>query len=308
LTPTEIELMGARIRGLLADAREHQAAGHTTQARAAIESAAADFQLIQSQTHGGHPFEPLGSDLWDALQTSGFDVQEIERLLSAPGVPASRWKRKDKEEKGDISGLRPGGSPHHVNPRGSTREPHEYGEAGKQRSFGGEKGDENRNYPRKRPLDHPRGPWPPKYVPISPPTTEVAHLPSDSMSGGYDQAQQDYEQAAYHELGRGVKEDPERAFVLYLQAAEAQHSGGQGEVARCYYWGIGTDKDYQAAVKWYRMAAERGDADSQYALGCMFEYGEGVQPDRALAVLWYKRASAQGNDQAQESVARLEST
>ena len=288
MTPDEIEKVGERIRQLLSDAFRHQRTGDATAARAVMESAAADFQFIQSQTGGGHPYESLGPDLWNALQTVGFDEEEVERRLSAPGAPASRWKRKDKEEKVGIPGLKPGGATHRDHPRGSTEEPHQYGEAGKQRSFGGEDGDARRDYPRKRPPNHPGGPWPPKYVPIS-------------------DAQRDYEQAICYELGMGVIADPERAFALYLQAAEARHLASQIEVARCFYWGIGTDRNHQAAVGWYRIAAEGGDADSQYAIGCALEYGEGIQRSQEEALLWYKGAALQGHDEAQRAATRLES-
>lgn len=44
--------------------------------------------------------------------------------------------------------------------RPSTQGKHEKGQARKNRDRGGEKGDANRNPPRKRPPDH-KGPWPP---------------------------------------------------------------------------------------------------------------------------------------------------
>lgn len=53
-----------------------------------------------------------------------------------------------------------GGRRHRKGKRKSTREDHEQGAARKDADYGGEKGDEYRGYPRRRPRRH-KGPWPP---------------------------------------------------------------------------------------------------------------------------------------------------
>jgi hypothetical protein len=53
------------------------------------------------------------------------------------------------------------GREHTKNARPSTKDKHEKGQAASNRSRGGEKGDESRDPPRKRPDGH-KGPWPPE--------------------------------------------------------------------------------------------------------------------------------------------------
>lgn len=46
--------------------------------------------------------------------------------------------------------------------------------------------------------------------------------------------------------------------------------------ARQYYWGLGVKQDYQKAFSLYLQAAERGDAEAEYISGAMYQVGQGT--------------------------------
>jgi hypothetical protein len=68
---------------------------------------------------------------------------------------------KKKTKKVNLKGKSSGGAEHKKGKRKSTKEKHTKGQATKQKSYGGEKGDVLRPYPRRRPIGY-KGPWPPK--------------------------------------------------------------------------------------------------------------------------------------------------
>ena len=85
--------------------------------------------------------------------------------------------------------------------------------------------------------------------------------------------------------------DPERAFDLYLSAAEDDLPEAAFNVAVMYDSGVGAPQDLEQAAAWYSFAAIGGHGRSAYNLGQLFDNGEGVQENSALAAYWYDIAS-----------------
>ncbi len=97
----------------------------------------------------------------------------------------------------------------------------------------------------------------------------------------------------------GYPKNPEKAFSLYLQAAERTHEDAQVNLGLCYLNGEGVQKDPKKAVYWYAKAAEQKHSIAQYNLGVCYENGYGVKQDPEKAVYWYSKAAEQGYPIAQ---------
>jgi hypothetical protein len=148
-----------QIKRSVARAEQYQREGDVAGMEREAETAAALFEPILTNKK-----DPLGLLLSFREKMRSFGYEEEPR--TGLGTPETRWKKKDKGEKVDVGGAKPPGQPHSTDPRGSTKDDHEYGEATKGRSYGGEDGDRNRDHPRKRPRKW-TGPWPPPLKPIS---------------------------------------------------------------------------------------------------------------------------------------------
>ncbi|MEA1607454.1 tetratricopeptide repeat protein [Pseudomonas spirodelae] len=91
--------------------------------------------------------------------------------------------------------------------------------------------------------------------------------------------------------GRGVKQDLERAFSLYLQAAQAGHAKSMNLSGRCYEDGLGVEADARKALYWYQCAAAAGDFRGQYSLAAVLA----AQGQIADAEQWLRQALTGGN-------------
>jgi uncharacterized protein len=74
----------------------------------------------------------------------------------------------------------------------------------------------------------------------------------------------------------GLSIDLEKAFALYISAANAGHTSSCHSTAICYEVGIGTIRDPQKAIQFYRKAASLGDVASMYKLGIFPFTSEGI--------------------------------
>ncbi|KAJ3107183.1 hypothetical protein HDU97_004603 [Phlyctochytrium planicorne] len=99
--------------------------------------------------------------------------------------------------------------------------------------------------------------------------------------------------------GFGVEKDEQKAFSLYLSAAQQGESVSMYNVAHCYEEGIGAEKNLEEAIKWYVQSANLGNCYAQNSLGYMYEEGLGVARDEWVAVHWYKLSAEQGYPWAQ---------
>jgi uncharacterized protein len=104
--------------------------------------------------------------------------------------------------------------------------------------------------------------------------------------------------------GEGVKQNQQRAFMCFRDAAGQGHIEAHNMLGRCYENGWGTKIDYSAAAQEYRLAAEAGLDWAQYNLGHMLLSGSGAARDRSAAFTWYSLAAAQGHIRAMNLVGR----
>ncbi len=106
-------------------------------------------------------------------------------------------------------------------------------------------------------------------------------------------------------LGRGVAQDPKRAFQHFQKAAAQGYVVAQFELAECYDKGKGVAQDYGQAAKWYEKSAVLGHARAQANIAYMYEIGQGVVPDPKLAAYWYAQSAAQGEAVAQYNLGAM---
>ena len=145
--------------------------------------------------------------------------------------------------------------------------------------------------------------------------------------------------AELYENGKGIVKDKQKAFELYVKAAERRYwlaeekltdlscwEGGtefdkqkafdlckddaekgiqdkQYIISICYSKGLGTEKDDFKAFEWLTKAAENGYKDAQLELAICYEEGQGVAKDEHRAFMWYKQAAEQGNATAKYEIA-----
>lgn len=94
-------------------------------------------------------------------------------------------------------------------------------------------------------------------------------------------------------------ERPERAFELYLAAAEQGLAQAQFNTGSLYESGYGVEQDLSAAVRWYLKAAEQGNKFAMQNLGELYAEGKGVPQNQREAIKWLKRAAEAGLIDAQ---------
>ena len=135
----------------------------------------------------------------------------------------------------------------------------------------------------------------------------------------YEKAFKLYEQAALkdhglsiwslgecYELGRGTNEDLKKAVEYYRRAAKADYSFAQRSLGLMYLEGCGgLPKDDLEAIRLFREAANSGLAAAQYNLGMMYILGRGVKKNKVEAVRWLRKAADQGDARAQTSLGEM---
>lgn len=91
--------------------------------------------------------------------------------------------------------------------------------------------------------------------------------------------------AKFYYLGEGgVKEDKEKAFSLFLSAAQDGYSEAFVMSAKCFLHGIGVKQDEKEAIKWFNKAIKAGDSDGLYGLAKCYLKGKGVEVDQDKAI------------------------
>lgn len=101
--------------------------------------------------------------------------------------------------------------------------------------------------------------------------------------------------AAIFANGEGVEQDYDKAFKLYLAAANLGIAFAQREVGTCYSRGYGANKDMCEAAKWYAKAAELNNPDAQVDLASCYLSGNGVEKDVTKAYELFNRAAKQNH-------------
>src|SRR5690606_34539823 len=100
--------------------------------------------------------------------------------------------------------------------------------------------------------------------------------------------------------GRFVEKDPQEAYALMQEAAEAGNRLAQFNFAQMLVDREGGTKGLAKAVPYYERAAEAGLADAQYAMAQLYANGVGGRKkDDAEARRWLLLAARQNYDTAQ---------
>ncbi|KAI8066626.1 hypothetical protein BC940DRAFT_239973 [Gongronella butleri] len=93
-------------------------------------------------------------------------------------------------------------------------------------------------------------------------------------------------------LSKKGKNEFDKAFPLFVQAAKHHHADAAYRSAKCYEDGLGTRKDSSKAVNLYRKAATLNHPGAMYRLGVAEVNGElGISKNARDGVKWLKRAA-----------------
>ena len=112
-------------------------------------------------------------------------------------------------------------------------------------------------------------------------------------------SQDTFELALSYYNGTGdIQQDYQKAYDLFLDAAEHGHVGAQSYLGRMLSMGEGVEKNYEESVKWLKRAAESGDADAQNRLGVRCNSGQGIEKDSTEAAKWFTLSAEQGHIKA----------
>ncbi|MEH6344039.1 MAG: tetratricopeptide repeat protein [Bermanella sp.] len=112
-----------------------------------------------------------------------------------------------------------------------------------------------------------------------------------------------YSLGLMYQKGNGVSKNLQQAFYWFEQSAKQGYVWSQNILGGLYKDGEGTSKNLEKAVYWLAKAAEQDHTWSQYNLAKMYKYGEGVKKDYKQAVHWYRKAAEHDNEWAQLSLA-----
>lgn len=105
--------------------------------------------------------------------------------------------------------------------------------------------------------------------------------------------------------GEGTEKNLEKAFELYIKAAEYHHDAATYCVALCYDYGYGTQKNKKLAFEWYKKAARLGHVYAINNLGVCYVRGEGVDKNVKKAIACYSVASREGDANSSNSLGRI---
>jgi TPR repeat protein len=220
------------------------------------------------------------------------------------------YMAKKKTKKLDLKGKSSGGSEHKSKKRPSTKGKHQKGHAAKRQSYGGEKADDGRRYPRRRPKGW-TGPWPLPEESETPPDTgdereeltsgageDVGHEGEGEMTG-----QQLYAMA--ERLAREADRNGGPLPVALLQeAASTGYPPALYALANWHLHGKGVRKDYKKAFSLLKKAANERFAPAEHDLAVAYELGKGVEKSEKQAWLYYLQAAHDGDRDAMTEVAR----
>lgn len=98
----------------------------------------------------------------------------------------------------------------------------------------------------------------------------------------------------YFHGSNGVRRNRRRGIELWIIAAEAKLSDALFDLAVCYEKGTIVDKNPQKAFLLFLDAAIRGDKQAVFEVARCYTYGIGVSSDRQIADIWSARAEELG--------------
>ncbi len=88
----------------------------------------------------------------------------------------------------------------------------------------------------------------------------------------------------------GIKQDHQKAFNFFKEAARRGHAEAQFQFGRMYYYGLIGQKDFKKAFYWFKKAALKGHINAGFQVGHMYKYGKGVLQDKEQEAKWLQRA------------------
>ena len=112
-----------------------------------------------------------------------------------------------------------------------------------------------------------------------------------------------YSLGLMYQKGNGVPKNQQQAFYWFKKASQQDYVWAQNILGEMYLKGEGTTKDLNKAVYWIKKSAEKNHLWSQYNLAKMYLKGEGVNKDAQQAVYWYRQAAKQGDAWSQLALA-----
>lgn len=108
-----------------------------------------------------------------------------------------------------------------------------------------------------------------------------------------------YEAARMMDLGEGTAAPaPERAIVLYKDAALKGHPDAQNALATYFYRGEAVAQNFNTARQLFQAAAQRRQPDAMFNLAVMLAQGQGGAKDMAAAYAWCSLSKGLGHEQA----------
>ena len=102
--------------------------------------------------------------------------------------------------------------------------------------------------------------------------------------------------------GDGVEQDYEKGVKYFARSAEQGYSEAEFIMGMCYMNGVSVEKDNVKSFEWYLKAAKQGQVDAEYCVGICFSEGIGVEEDTKKAFEWFKMAAEHGNNDAEYMV------
>jgi TPR repeat protein len=115
-----------------------------------------------------------------------------------------------------------------------------------------------------------------------------------------------YEAARMIDLGEGAAAPaPERAVVLYKDAALKGHADAQNALATFFYRGEVVTQNLATARQLFQAAAQRRQPDAMFNLAVMLAQGQGGDKDLAAAYAWCSLSKGLGHEQAAAALPAL---
>jgi len=112
-----------------------------------------------------------------------------------------------------------------------------------------------------------------------------------------------YAAARMLDLGEGIAAPaPERAVVLYKDAALRGHADAQNALATFFYRGEVVPQNLATARQLFQAAAQRRQPDAMFNLAVMLAQGQGGERDMAAAYAWCSLSRALGHEQAAKAL------
>ena len=115
-----------------------------------------------------------------------------------------------------------------------------------------------------------------------------------------------YNVAIMYLQGQGTEKNEKRAFHFMRQAARARNPIAQLELSRMYHQGIGTAQDDANAFNWALLAAKNGYTPAQEQTAFYWLQGIGTRKNRREAMFWAVRAQNNGSEKAADIIKQIQ--